>query len=225
MTLLIAASIVLILGSAGTLVFGWTNQNESLIWSSIVFSLGAAIALAVAYVRSKRELARPAPAASGAGSEPSRWTLGSTEDAPAEPESGEGAPGAEEMPGDRPAEDETMSHEQSPEEPAPSDDQASVVPRSAAATSSEELSPLEAVGDAAPSAGAGVGAAATSPTKGRSTSKPKRKTASSGEVVAVADRKKYHRPECRYAKAAGGERITKAQARRRSYSACGICKP
>jgi|GEM_PF-2128240 hypothetical protein len=221
MTLLIAASIVLILGSAGTLVFGWTSQNESLIWSSIVLSLGAAAALAVAYVRSKRELAHPSPVA--AGSEPSGWSLGSAAESgvPAEPAAGEGvsAGAGNEILGDRPADGEPTLHEGPLDEPAPSRDQAS-----GSAISGEEPSPLEAPADPTPPAAAGVGAA-TSPTKGRSTSKPKRKTASSEEVVAIADRKKYHRPQCRYAKAAGAERITKAQARRRSYSACGICKP
>lgn len=45
------------------------------------------------------------------------------------------------------------------------------------------------------------------------------------EVVAVPSRKKFHRPDCRYAKTPGGERMTKAGARARSYAACGICKP
>ena len=48
---------------------------------------------------------------------------------------------------------------------------------------------------------------------------------SSGEVVAIPDRKRYHLPECRYAKAKGAERMTRAAARRKSYAACGVCKP
>lgn len=45
------------------------------------------------------------------------------------------------------------------------------------------------------------------------------------EVVALPDRRRFHRPECRYAKVKGGERMTAATARRRGYDACGICKP
>ena len=48
---------------------------------------------------------------------------------------------------------------------------------------------------------------------------------SSAEVVAIPDRKRYHLAECRYAKAKGAERMTKAAARRKSYVACGVCKP
>ena len=45
------------------------------------------------------------------------------------------------------------------------------------------------------------------------------------EVVAIPDRRKYHRPNCRYAQASKGERMPRGAARRRAYSPCGICKP
>lgn len=48
---------------------------------------------------------------------------------------------------------------------------------------------------------------------------------SRGTVVAIPDRKRFHRPECRYAHAAGAEELTKTTARRRGYAPCGICKP
>jgi hypothetical protein len=47
----------------------------------------------------------------------------------------------------------------------------------------------------------------------------------SDEVVAIAQRRKYHRPECRYAEAAGGERVSKEVAVARGYDACRVCKP
>ena len=44
-------------------------------------------------------------------------------------------------------------------------------------------------------------------------------------VVALPGRRRFHRPECRYAKVPGGEEMTAATARKRGYDACGICKP
>jgi membrane protein implicated in regulation of membrane protease activity len=55
MTILIGASVLLIAGSAIALVFGWVSANESLIWTSIVSSVAAAIALALAFMRSRKE--------------------------------------------------------------------------------------------------------------------------------------------------------------------------
>lgn len=55
MTYLIAGSIALILASAGTLAFGWIGANETLIWTSIFCSAGAALALALAYYRSRSQ--------------------------------------------------------------------------------------------------------------------------------------------------------------------------
>ena len=46
-----------------------------------------------------------------------------------------------------------------------------------------------------------------------------------GDVVAVPDRRRYHRPDCRYAKVAGAEAMTVAAARQRGFDACSICKP
>lgn len=48
---------------------------------------------------------------------------------------------------------------------------------------------------------------------------------SEGDVIAVPDRKRYHRPDCRYAKVKGAEAMTPAAARQRGYDACSICKP
>jgi len=59
MTGLIAGAILLIVGSAVALIFGWIGSNETLIWASIGGSVGAAICLALAYGRSKLETSRP----------------------------------------------------------------------------------------------------------------------------------------------------------------------
>ncbi len=62
MTALIGGSLLLIAGSAVALVIGWTSADESLIWTSIVASVAAAVMLSLGYYRSKAEAARrPAP--------------------------------------------------------------------------------------------------------------------------------------------------------------------
>src|SRR5687767_5996551 len=58
MTVLIGASVLLIAASAIALVTGWVSANESLIWTSIVTSFGAAIALSLAFFRSRVEAAQ-----------------------------------------------------------------------------------------------------------------------------------------------------------------------
>jgi hypothetical protein len=64
------------------------------------------------------------------------------------------------------------------------------------------------------------------PTAVRAPHKPPGSPASpEEEVVAIPDRRKYHRLDCRYAQASKGERMPRAAARRRAYSPCGICKP
>lgn len=44
-------------------------------------------------------------------------------------------------------------------------------------------------------------------------------------VIAYPDRSRFHRPDCRYATLAGGEKITRETAVRRGYDPCGVCKP
>ena len=45
------------------------------------------------------------------------------------------------------------------------------------------------------------------------------------EVIVNAERNRFHRPECRYAKVAGTVPMSPTTARSRGYVACGICKP
>jgi hypothetical protein len=44
-------------------------------------------------------------------------------------------------------------------------------------------------------------------------------------VIAVPDRGKFHRSECRFAGSAGAEEMPKATAKRQGLVACGVCKP
>lgn len=45
------------------------------------------------------------------------------------------------------------------------------------------------------------------------------------DVVAVRRSKKFHRPDCRYAASKNAENMTKSDALRAGFTACGVCKP
>jgi hypothetical protein len=45
------------------------------------------------------------------------------------------------------------------------------------------------------------------------------------DVIAVPELGRFHRPGCRYADVEGAVRLSKAAARRRAYTPCGICTP
>jgi hypothetical protein len=50
--------------------------------------------------------------------------------------------------------------------------------------------------------------------------------ATSGSVLVVPDRDRFHRPECRFVRGvAGATTLPKASATRQGYAACGVCKP
>jgi hypothetical protein len=50
-------------------------------------------------------------------------------------------------------------------------------------------------------------------------------TLGENDVVAVPELGRFHRPGCRYAGVEGAVRLSKAAARRRAYTPCGICRP
>ena len=68
---LIAASLILITVASITLGFGWLGANSALVWLSILCSASTAIALSVAYSKSRQMADNAAacadPAASGKG--------------------------------------------------------------------------------------------------------------------------------------------------------------
>jgi hypothetical protein len=78
------------------------------------------------------------------------------------------------------------------------------------------------------SVGAGPGGSPTrpeTPSPARAASKPQGIPVADDVVVAVPARGKFHRPECRFARVDGAERIPRAAARKRALSPCGICRP
>ena len=68
-------------------------------------------------------------------------------------------------------------------------------------------------------------AAAAPAEDGDAQAAPSDADAAEEQVVAVASTKKFHRPDCRYASAASGSKMTKAEARKQSFTPCGVCKP
>lgn len=47
-----------------------------------------------------------------------------------------------------------------------------------------------------------------------------------GQVVVIPDRNRYHRPDCRHVRGtAGAEALEISQARKQGYAACGVCRP
>ncbi len=144
MTALIGGSLLLIVVAAVALTMGWVGANESLIWTSIIASVAAAVMLSLGYYRSKAEASRrPAP----------------------RPE---------------PAPERTRARA-----PAPSPGPQQTQPVPVVAAEEEDVD----------------------------------------RVVAYADRSRFHRADCRYASAPGGERIRRENAVRRGYDPCGVCKP
>lgn len=76
-------------------------------------------------------------------------------------------------------------------------------------------------------------AAPEAPARSRSTGSRARKTtaakstsrASAQTVVVVPGRDKFHKETCRYAKGQVTQSMTKAEAKKEGYVACGVCKP
>jgi hypothetical protein len=73
--------------------------------------------------------------------------------------------------------------------------------------------------------GAAAGGFATQAMARPNTRSRDRVSPNDGEVVAVPERRKFHRPDCRYARVKGATKMARSTARRRNFDACGICKP
>lgn len=66
---------------------------------------------------------------------------------------------------------------------------------------------------------AAVAAAASTPAAASAAKRP-------GSVVVIPDRGKFHTPVCRFVRdSADAQELTRAQASRQGYAACGVCKP
>jgi hypothetical protein len=108
-------------------------------------------------------------------------------------------------------------------EPAPAP-----APRRAARTTTKAAAKTAAKAPAkvAAKAPAKVAAKATPPAAAAKKAPAKAAKTTAGVVIVIPDRGKFHRPGCRYlANASDTVELTKAQARRQGYEACGVCTP
>jgi hypothetical protein len=157
---LIAGSLLLLTGAAASVVYGWISENQAFVWLSVASSAGTAVLLALAYSKSKAEVAA------------------------------------------------ALERRRSRRPP----------PRSARPARARA---------APPPAGPPAAAARRRSRSQERTGAGARRRRGSGDrqVVAVPGVRKYHRPDCRYARVTGAETMSRSAARRRSFEACGICRP
>lgn len=199
MTALIGGSVLLVAASTVALVFGWSTADEGLIWTSIGASLAAAVLLVIAVVRGRKTVPEAATRATATTERAAASTPATAPSAGRAPDRGASAE-------PHPAGPETRAASAAVTRPQPVAAPAEPARKSPAPKSETATKP------------------AATPAKASTTGKAG-STAAQNEVIAVPDRKRFHRASCRYASAKGAERMSKASARRRGYAACGVCKP
>ncbi|HVF52787.1 MAG TPA: hypothetical protein VNC78_04180 [Actinomycetota bacterium] len=216
MNLLIIGAVVLVIADAVVLAIGWSSANEPLIFTSIGASVLAFLLVSIAWFKDRRRQRRPVvvdrvgptttakgmrSAAAGKTTRPagetSSWARG--ERRPAQP-----AP-------------PVAVAEEAPEE--------TIAPAAAVAVTKKKPAGRAKKTATRKSAATVGGAAATTSSRASKGPADTAAVAASDDVIAVPDRKRFHRRDCRFATAKGAERMSKASARRRGYAACGICKP
>jgi hypothetical protein len=124
-------------------------------------------------------------------------------------EAAEASSGGFEVAEPAPAPAASEGEERAPPEQAEGEDKASTEDAETAAGGDE--SEEEDVADAAP--------AETPP----ATDQGDEDEADGDQVIAV--RKRFHRPECRYAQSSGAEPISRAEAETQGLTPCGVCRP
>jgi outer membrane biosynthesis protein TonB len=196
----IAASGILVVVAFVTLIVGVFRTGLGLIWTSIAASVLAAIFLALGVVQgNKRRVATaggpPAPMPSWAD-QPATTAVMERERVPAQ----------EEVEEEEPAPTLVAVPEPEPE-PEPAYTQYQSPPPAAKPAPTRAARP-----------------AAAKPAAKKPAAK-KAAAASSGSVVVIPDRDKFHRDSCRYAKNPAAMSMTKAAAKRQGYKPCATCKP
>ena len=232
MTLLLGGSVLLIGGSAVALVLGWLNANEGFVWTSIAATLGAAVLLVIAFLRSRKEApaaATAGPSGRGAEIDPEiladrekrskeKYARASTRGSDAAGETAVMDPAATgDRLDDQPERDDVESDDDEGEE---EDDAAGP---GAGTIVSPAAGMIITTGPTPQSAAPGPddGDDATAATVGPPAGTP----GDSQTVVGIPKTKKFHSPGCRFASAKGAETMDRAAAEERGYQACGVCKP
>jgi hypothetical protein len=192
----IAASGILVVVAFVTLILGVFRTGLGLIWASIAASILAAIFLALGVVQGNK---RRVVTAGGPSAPMPSWS-----DQPS-------APAATAV-----LERERVPARDEIEEEEP--------PTLVAVPELEPEAAMSSFEPPAPVAKPAPTRAARPATKKPAAKKPAAAT-TSGSVVVIPDRDKYHRASCRYAKNPAAMSMTKAAAKRQSYKPCATCKP
>ena len=201
MTLLLGGSILLIAGSAVALVVGWVDANETYIWTSIGATAAAALLLGLAFFRSRSQAAATAV------------------------ETPRGAPIDPEIVAQR--EERSQEKYERPSTRGKDDAETGPAGGEQGGAETQVLAP-DAAGGAGAAGGAPDTRGAAADAGGAATAATVGVPAGGAEgttVVAVPKKKKFHRPECRFASAKDTETIDRADAEGRGFEPCGVCKP
>jgi hypothetical protein len=196
-----AASFGLVIVALITLIIGVFQSGLTFIWISIASSVAAALFLAVGVLQKKPVQ----PATAGAPYGP---PAGSTEAVEERETAVLAAAPATRVSAARPSGDE--------------EEAASPAPRTRVAAR-KKAPAKKAPAKRAPAKKAAAKATASKGAAKKSTAKA---AASGGTVVAIPERGTYHQASCRFVKGRKDtERMTKASAGRKGFTACGVCRP
>ena len=227
-----AISFLFLLVAAATLLVGWLFQEGlTLIWVSIGASVAAAIFLIVGVFR-RRSLE---PATAGAPFGPEEGTEAAQAGAVTEPrDTRPRAPipqrrPAGKRPADKPAAERAPSAAARPEAKKPAAKKAAAKkPAGKKAAAKKPSAKKSGAKKTAAKKASAKKAAAKKPSAKKSGAKKTSATAaaSRGQVISIPERGTFHEAGCRFVKGRRDtEKITVSTAKRRGYTACGVCKP
>lgn len=208
MTLLLGGSVLLIGGSAVALVLGWLNANEAFIWTSIGATVGAAVLLVIAFLRSRREAPAAATAGPTAESTIDPAILADREERQSQKYARATTRGSDD------AEETAVSQPPGDEK---DDKAADATPAPGTVVTSSGLGAAAAAVSADDGSDTGSTAATVGPPAGAADQV--------GTVVAIPKTKKFHSVGCRFASAKGAESMDRSSAEERGFQPCGVCKP
>lgn len=209
---MIAASAVLVVVAFITLIVGIFQTGLGLIWMSIASSVLAAVFLLLGVVRGRPP--RVAAADLSAGGSWGETADGAVPSLDLGPSESDWTPEPA-IVLDEPVYADDEIEESAPEPARPA--RRAAAPRVAA--------PRVAARSAASRTGASAKSAAARGARSGVAAPKARVPAAQMPVVVIPDRDKFHKDTCRYAKGAGTMTLTKSEARREGYKACGVCKP
>jgi hypothetical protein len=205
-----AASFGLVILALITLIIGVFQSGLTMIWVSIGSSVLAALFLAVGVLQKKP--VQPATAGAPYGPPPGSSDVADDRET-----------AVIETPARRRVAASAVATADSEDEEAAADEAPAVRSRSTARKpAARKTAPKKAPAKTAPSKAAAKGAPAKSAAKKSAASGG----STGGQVVAIPERGTYHQASCRFVRGRRDtERLTRASAGKKGYTACGVCRP